>query len=277
MARGTTKSHGRKNENDKFYTKPSVARESLQMIPGGVDSYTVWIEPSAGSGAFSEAVPGCIALDLAPEADGIIEQDWFLYQRVRNTQDRVLVFGNPPFGQQNSLAVKFINHAALFADAVAFILPRSFKKASIQNRLHPHLHLAFEQDVPRNAFLLEGVDYDVPCVFQVWEFDSSKERQKAEEVAPSGFAFVKKGNGPDMSIQRVGGRAGFADANWHSKSESSHYFVKFTGELDRESLHLLVQMFNGLTHPNRDHSVGPRSLSKSDISQALNPLVPKTE
>lgn len=273
MPKGTTKSNGQKNANDKFYTKPSVALSCLEAIPGGVDSFDVWIEPSAGSGAFSSQVPGCLALDLAPEGDGILEQDWLLYERERDDVEKVLVFGNPPFGQQNSLAVKFINHAAIFADSIAFILPRSFKKPSVQNRLHPNLHLALEIDLPKNSFTLEGEDYGVPCVFQVWTFNPVLLRAKHVAQEPAGFSYVKRDEEPNFSIQRVGGRAGFADLDWQNKSVTSNYFIKLDNPLDEPKLRELIAELNSVSYPSRDHSVGPRSLSKDEVTKALNPLI----
>ena len=275
MGKGATKSQGQKHSADKFYTKPEIAQLCLDSIPGGLDQYATSIEPSAGGGSFSSLVPGCLALDLRPEAEGIIEQDWLTYQRERNADplNKVLVFGNPPFGQQNSLAVKFINHAALFADTVAFILPLSFKKPSVQNRLHANLHLVFEMDLPKKAFELEGEDYAVPCVFQVWQYDATRKRNKHVTVAPLGFSFVTRESSPDLSVQRVGGRAGHASSEWHEKSLQSHYFVKLDTVLTKDVLEALIAKFNAAPFPSRDHSVGPRSISKGDVAAVLNVLL----
>lgn len=276
MAKGTTKSNGQKHLNDKFYTRPQVALWCLEQIPDGLDSYDTTIEPSAGSGAFSDHVPGCLAFDVYPESDGVIEQDWFTYSRTRNDNDRVLVFGNPPFGQQNSLAVKFINHAAQFADTIAFVLPRSFKKPSVQNRLHPNFHLALELDLPKNSFTLNGEAYDVPCVFQVWEYRAHALRAKHVSTTPEGFTYVKRsGNNPTphISIQRIGGNAGKASVDWQAKSESSHYFIALNEALDMEEINEVVSLLNAIRYPSRDHSVGPRSISKDDVARALNSIL----
>lgn len=275
MTKGTTKSQGQKHAADKFYTKPEIAQLCLDSIPGGVAQYTLSIEPSAGSGSFSSLIPNAVALDLHPEAEGIIEQDWFTYGRERSVdpQDKVLVFGNPPFGQQNSLAVKFINHAATFADTVAFVLPMSFKKDSVQDRLNKHLHLALELELPKKAFTLHGEDYGVPCVFQVWEYDASRVRAKSVKVSPVGFSFVKKDDFPHMSVQRVGGRAGFASLDYAEKSVQSNYFLKFEPALTPEALEKVAVGINGTTFASRDHSVGPRSISKTDVALVVNALL----
>lgn len=275
MVKGTTKSQGKKHSADKFYTKPEIAQSCIDAIPGGLEQYDVAIEPSAGSGSFSSLIPDALAFDLHPEAQGIIEQDWLTYQRERSEdkQARLLVFGNPPFGQQNSLAVKFINQAAMFANTVAFILPMSFKKSSVQNRLHPNLHLAFEMDLPKKAFELHGEDYAVPCVFQVWEYDASRTRDKHVTTSPAGFSFIPRSENPDFSVQRVGGRAGSASSQWQEKSIQSHYFVKLDTAVTPEILEALIADFNASPFPSRNHSVGPRSISKGDVAEVLNKLL----
>jgi hypothetical protein len=275
MTKGTTKSQGQKHAADKFYTKPEIAQLCLASIPGGVEQYTLSIEPSAGSGSFSSLIPGSLALDLHPEAEGIVEQDWFTYSRERSEdpQEKVLVFGNPPFGQQNSLAVRFINHAATFADTVAFVLPLSFKKDSVQDRLNKHLHLVLELELPKKAFTLHGEDYGVPCVFQVWEYDASRVREKSVKVLPVGFSFVKKEDSPHMSVQRVGGRAGLASVDYVQKSVQSNYFLKFDPVLDSDGLKKVADGINDATFASRDHSVGPRSISKTDVALVVNDLL----
>ena len=42
--------------------------------------------------------------------------------------DKYLVIGNPPFGKISSLAVKFFNKSAEYADVIAFIVPRTLKE-----------------------------------------------------------------------------------------------------------------------------------------------------
>lgn len=262
----STKSLGRKHILDKFYTKPDVALSCIQKI--SLQDYDLIIEPSAGSGSFSNQIKDCVAYDLHPESNDIIEQDWFDYSRDRDSS-RVLVIGNPPFGQQNNLAVNFINHAAQFASTVAFILPMSFRKASVQRRIHTNLHLVADYDLPKHAFLLEGNDYGVPCVFQVWEWREEPREIVKPVTTSTHFTFVKKQDNPDFRVQRVGGNAGKASVNTNV-SEASNYFLKVTDTT--QDIEALVERVNGTVFPTRDLGVGPRTISKGELIVELEKL-----
>lgn len=267
---GTTKAGGQKHELDKFYTKPETALACINKVDELRD-YDLVIEPSAGSGAFSDQIEGCVAYDLEPEHPEIIQKDWFTVEEARDGR-RILVIGNPPFGQQNSLAIRFINHAAKFATTIAFILPKSFMKESVQNLLNPNLHLTYNEVLPANSFTLHGEDMSVPCVFQIWEYDSSRVREKSAVIQHTGFSFVKKNSNPDLYIQRVGGKAGHAGTDWEHRSEQSNYFVK----LDEGATAVdLVDHINSLPFEVRNHSVGPRSLSKKELIKELTDVYPQ--
>jgi predicted RNA methylase len=211
-------------------------------------------------------------LDLKPEAAGIQEQNWLEYVHVKKEDELILVIGNPPFGQQNSLAIAFINHAAKFADRVAFILPISFKKESIQNRIDLSMHLTYEEDTPKNSFTFDGIDYDVKCVFQIWDKKETlrSKPNRANLTSNNLFEFVKKSASPDAVIQRIGGNAGKASAAWSEKSEQSNYFIKFKNPIHLQQLDTVLKELNQIAYPSRNHAVGPRSISKGELNEEIN-------
>ena len=161
--KGTTKSQGRKHELDKFYTTNEIALYCISLIED-IKKYDLVIEPSAGSGAFSKNIEQCIAYDIEPEHESIIKQDWFKVDKIQFDNKKVLVIGNPPFGTNGNIALNFIKES-IFADGIAFILPKSFKKESVKNRIPLNFALKIEQDLPSNSFTLNGNTYNVPCVF----------------------------------------------------------------------------------------------------------------
>jgi predicted RNA methylase len=268
--KGTTKSGGQKHALDKFYTKPEIAKYFIDKC--NVASFTRIIEPAAGSGAFSNQIANCIAYDLEPESSGIIKQDWFEYIHEKQKDEKVLVIGNPPFGQQNSLAITFINHSASFSDTVAFILPISFKKDSVQARVDKNFTLVYEEALPKNSFTLDGKDYDVKCIFQIWKKTDTPRIMKLHgDINKNNlFSYVTKSESPDIVIQRVGGNAGKAFLNVKDKSEASNYFVKLNKKA--ASLDKIVKKLNDIAYESKDYTVGPRSISKKELNQEINKL-----
>ena len=68
------------------------------------------------------------------------------FDYVPNKTKRYLVVGNPPFGKISSIAIKFFNKSAEYADCIAFIIPRTFKRVSVQNKLNLNFHLMYNED-----------------------------------------------------------------------------------------------------------------------------------
>lgn len=264
---GITGSRGVKSDFDKFYTKPAVAQHYLQKLD--LSTYDTIIEPSAGSGAFSQFIDACLAFDLVPEADHIMQADWLTLDKSQ-FDGKTLIVGNPPFGKGGQLALQFIK-ASSFADTIAFILPRGFKKYSIKNRVPRNLHLTLEEDVPKNAFTLDGTEYDVPCVFQVWKQSTEPRALYRLPKTSSLMKFIPAAekHHADFRVQRIGGNAGKAFHTVHGAA-TSNYFVKNTSKLSTAAL---IDVINTLEYPSIDHTTGPKSLPKGEIIQCLEAAV----
>lgn len=108
-------------ELDKFYTPNETTKKCIDLAFKTFEDITEVIEPSAGTGSFSKQIDNCIAYDIAPEADGIIKQD-FLKLKLPYKKGR-LIIGNPPFGDRNNLARSFYKHTCKMAEYIGFILP----------------------------------------------------------------------------------------------------------------------------------------------------------
>ena len=109
---------------DQYYTSDESAQHCIDKTREILGSLvTEIIEPSAGNGSFSNKLRKCIAYDLEPKADGIIQQD-FLKLDIPYKKGRLFI-GNPPYGSRNNLAKAFCNKAFELGDFVAFILPIS--------------------------------------------------------------------------------------------------------------------------------------------------------
>lgn len=256
----------RTNLNDQFYTKIGVASECIKIIldkrPECL-SWT-WIEPSAGSGTFMKALPkSCekIGIDLEPKFEGVNQGDFLKFTPV--LFKKCILFGNPPFGRQGSLAKSFIKHGSIFADTIAFILPRSFVKPSMSSAFPLTFHCIHSEELGKNSFEVNGKEYDVPCVFQIWEKrDTPRTLEVTEE--PIGFRYVKSTEPFQVALRRVGVNAGTAHENG---SPSSHYFLNFDSELVSK----IIQLVN--LHKFPTNTTGPRSLSKPEVTKVLNRII----
>ena len=216
---------------DQFYTNPEYAKHFLDVIEQNFDlrEFDHVLEPSAGSGSFYNLLDTVqrIGLDLEPKAAGVVKMDFFDW--VQPIGARIATIGNPPFGKNCSLAVKFFNRAAEFSEVIAFIIPRTFRKASVMNRLNTRFHLVHDETVPDNSFIFDGVEYNVPCCAQIWvRKDESRAKVKTYKVAELKAYFEPaKPEDSDFAIQRVGGAAGLIrDIDYKSYSTASHYFFK---------------------------------------------------
>lgn len=113
-------------ELDKFYTPTQTAEKCVELMLNTITNrmfVTEYLEPSAGSGNFSNIINDCIAYDIEPQHETIIKAD-FLKLDLPYKEGR-LIFGNPPFGDRNNLARSFYKKAVQICDAIAFILPIS--------------------------------------------------------------------------------------------------------------------------------------------------------
>jgi len=264
----------RQNTKDQFYTKVSIARECVNSILANCPDAPqyIWVEPSAGNGAFLSSLPATIprvAIDIDPRAPEIIKADFLKWIPVGDGPK--LFFGNPPFGSQGSLAKTFIRHAAATnAQIIAFILPRSFMKPSMSCAFPRNFHQIYQWELPINSFEVNGEAYDVPCVFQIW-VKKDTPRDIEEKVQAIGFTYVKATEQFHMAFRRVGVNAGtcylYSDGPF---SAQSHYFLAFDDKyLPR--LNSIKTAINAHIFPS--NTVGPRSLSKGEANEAINAIL----
>ena len=172
-------------EKDQFFTPPQVAAYCIDTFKDklaelGVDeSLFNYVEPSAGNGSFCNLLPSdrTISFDVEPRSKNILKQDFldWLPSDLKNN----VVIGNPPFGLRGHTALKFINHAAYFADFVVFILPQLFEsdgRGSPKKRISA-LNLIHSEKIDTAFLDPEGNEIKVNTVFQIWSknFKPAKE------------------------------------------------------------------------------------------------------
>jgi predicted RNA methylase len=249
---------------DKFYTKQDIAEQCCKTFAKVVKvdyNHDMIIEPSAGSGAF---IPGIkqmckntLFIDIAPDNKIIKKADFLDLHIDTHAYKNIYVVGNPPFGFRSSMAIKFIKKACKFCTAFAFILPRSFAKASMKRSVPLAFHLRHQTILPPDAF--HG--FNVPCVFQVWVKHPEGDLRKVPgKVEPLCYEFTDAPDA-DIAIRRVGSKAGqvyYTDLK--KRNKNTHYFVKLHKKMTIQNINS-VTMFQ---------VTGPLSLSKQMIIKGLN-------
>lgn len=257
----------KKSELDKFYTKPEIAEFCISKIPV-LEQYSLFIEPAAGAGTFLKRLPmPRIGIDILPDDDEIIELDFFEFKPTK--VNNIIVVGNPPFGKNASLAIRFFNHAAQWADTIAFIVPKTFRKTSIQNNLSLSMVLHLDVDLPDNSFILFNDDnsiseYSVSSCFQIW-CKGSRAKIKLP-TTHSDWRWVPKSKAK-YAIRRVGGLAGKCFTEFSEYSESSNYFI----DCDEQVFNTLNSLFKEFQSVAKNTVANP-SLSKTEIVDIYNSL-----
>lgn len=184
----------KKDDLDRFYTNPKIAKECINICVSIVGNNRLFVEPSAGSGSFYLQLPeNKIGIDISPACDGVIEHDWLTF----DTPENCVIIGNPPFGSRNTLTNKFIEHSIKKCSVVAFILPSVYRKESMQKVFPKEWHLIHDHLLQDNSFILDNEEYHVPCVFQIWEKNSTlpnlRESIKLKKTT-NDFLFTTKEN-----------------------------------------------------------------------------------
>ena len=184
---------------DKFYTNANVVKSCIEAFIKTIsfDNDDLIIEPSAGNGAFipwiKQLIPNYLFYDLEPGHKDIIKQDYLQLDisGIGIKYRKIHILGNPPFGRQSSLAKKFIKKSCEYCDTISFILPKSFKKDSFQKTFPLCFHIIYQIDLPKHSFQVNGKDYDVPCVFQIWKKRETKRAVK-EILLPNLWVLICK-------------------------------------------------------------------------------------
>ena len=260
---------------DKFYTIDSVVDTCISTITKQYDwnSWGMVIEPSAGNGSFFHKIPvsndNKIGLDIQPEHVDIIEKNFFDYDAEKN--GKILVIGNPPFGRNCSIAVKFFNHASNWCDTIAFIIPRTFRRESIQNRLNLNFHLVLDEEIPTKPCSFTP-PMMVKCCFQIWEKRDYKREIIKLETSHDDWDFLTLGPNDDKNqptppsntnfvIRAYGGNCGeIKTDNFANLRPKSWHWIKCNKNKDE-----LIVNFSKLDYSNCLNTARQNSLGRGEL------------
>lgn len=248
---------------DQFYTKEKIAKYCMNVLVSflPVEDVAMLVEPSCGTGSFVDAAKIVFpdiyisTIDIDESSSAVEHKNFLDWTFIGfGTEKRLVVtFGNPPFGKNSSLAVKFFNAAAKYSDVIAFILPLTFSKPSVINRLDDYFHLVHFESLPKNSFIYKGKSKDVSCGFYIyisctaysnvrqipenWKCVPRSTREKINPGATSSniVSFVSTLELTTCLVQRVGTNAGkvFFDRDYIESKLSSKNFYKVNINLNK--------------------------------------------
>ena len=120
-------------ELDQFYTNKELAENLYNYLNNifNLDDYFL-IEPSAGEGAFSDLFhDNSLSLDIDPKQKYMFKEDFLTFELNKNIieSEDVFTIGNPPFGKNSSLAIKFFNKSAGFFRIYRFYYSKNIQES----------------------------------------------------------------------------------------------------------------------------------------------------
>ena len=178
---------------DQFYTARNTAKYCLNHLEEIVSPFynlkdTTFLEPSAGDGAFLDALDkkgySWVAGDIDPQYQDIEKVDFLSDYQWGLNRDADIIIGNPPFGKRASLAIDFINKGLQFSDTVAFVLPIQFDKYLTQKKINDNALLIESIPLEKYSFTFNNKPYDVRSVFQIWTLRKDMGEDKRKRKAP---------------------------------------------------------------------------------------------
>jgi len=264
---------------DKFYTIPTYSKKCIDKVFElyDINKFELIVEPSAGNGSFINQIQSenKIGIDISPEDYNVLKMDFFDYKPY-SIKENILVIGNPPFGKVSSLAIKFFNHASKWASVIAFIIPRTFRRPSVQNKLDINFHLIYDEDVPTKPCCFTP-QMSVKCCFQIWE---KKETERPIIDLPTKhehwdfLAFGPNDDrgqptpplGADFALRAYGGKIGeIKNENLNELRPKSWHWVK--SNINKE---VLIKRFNQLDYSDSLNTARQNSMGRGELVRLYN-------
>jgi predicted RNA methylase len=218
---------------EQFYTPPEVADQIIRNVKKRIGplSSRILLEPAGGTGAFIDAAKAhglakVVSFDIEPHHKKIEPGD-FLDQEIN--QSGLLTITNPPFGRNNSLSIPFFNKSAEVSDLIVFIVPRSWRKWSVQNRLNQNFHLVRDDDLTINYVDVNGQDAHAKdrlrtCV-QYWERKSKL--RPIVKVKDMGIIERSTPELADAAMTLFGYNCGKLSTDFERRKVTTQMYLKF--------------------------------------------------
>ena len=182
---------------EQYYTTPEVVDICLDYLSSFINlENSRLLEPAGGTGEFIEGLKrrgipetNIESYDIEPKHPNVKEAD---YLSLTLEFDDYVSISNPPFGRASSLAKKFFNHAAEHSKFICYLVPKAWRKWSVQNSLDPRFHLIGEIELPKDCFYLpdsrKGKGNVLSTIFQIWE----KREEPRQKIKIPDYGLLRK-------------------------------------------------------------------------------------
>ena len=228
---------------EQYYTPADLSLEIIERVCRNIENPTsrIFLEPAGGTGSFIEAAKSfgfsaIESMDIEPKHPLVREQD-FLQAKLKLSN--AVCVTNPPFGRNNSLSVPFFNQAAQYSDVIAFIVPRSWRKWSVLNRLNLSFHLVDDWNldidyVDEDGNSTHGVGNLRTCV-QVWKRSEGAYREPVK-IPDHGIILKTTPAEADVSFTLFGYGCGTVKEEFQRVPNTTQTFLKLNHPRALEAL-----------------------------------------
>ena len=135
-----------------------------------------------------------------------------------------IIIGNPPYGVAANMAIKFVNKSCELSDDVRMVLPASFQRDSVTNKINLGFELAQDIRLPDDTF-----PRSITTVRQQWvKTDTPREKVVMHRTHPD-FEFIKYDRREEATLFIGGAGAGpsgkVKDKDFMHYAPGHHYVI----------------------------------------------------
>jgi len=217
---------------EQYYTPTNLAESLISEVMVFVPDLAkrTILEPAGGTGAFLKAAAKVgakeiLSFDIEPKHVGVKKQN-FLQTKISSTN--AVTISNPPFGRNNSLSIPFFNKAADHSEFICFIVPRSWRKWSVINRLDRRFHLIADHDIQIDYEDESGqklsVQNNLTTCFQIWQ--RKQQLRPKYSVADQGLIEKTTPAKADVALTIFGFGCGKVLTDFERKPNTTKMFLK---------------------------------------------------
>jgi predicted RNA methylase len=217
---------------EQYYTPNDLAEQLISEVVLVVPGLAIRkiLEPAGGTGAFLKAaakvgVKDFLSFDIEPKHENVTRGN-FLDAEL--TAVDAVTISNPPFGRNNSLSIPFFNKAANHSEFICFIVPRSWRKWSVINRLDRRFHLVADHDIQidyeDDAGEKLSVKNSLATCFQIWQRKDTLRPHYS--VSDKGIIEKTDSKNADVALTIFGFSCGKVMTEFERKPNSTKMFLK---------------------------------------------------